>query len=905
MDDRPEPDRRPSPDALLRQADQEARGHLKIFLGAAPGVGKTYEMLHAAQAKRREGVDVVVGIVETHGRSETEALIEGLEVIPRQRFEYKGRWLEEMPLDAILERRPQLVLVDELAHTNAPGGRHPKRYLDVEELLGAGIDVYATLNIQHVESLNDVVAQITRIRVRETVPDSIIDRADELEVVDLTPDDLIQRLREGKVYVPQQAERAVRHYFQPGNLTALRELALRCTAQRVDAQMVDYMRAHAIAGPWAAGERVLVGINQDPSCASVVRYARRLADRLDAPWTAIHVETSRSQRLPSEARDRIADCLRLAERLGGEALSVPAANVADGMIEYARANNSTHLVIAKSHRPRWSEWLRGSTTHQLIRLAGDISVHVVAERAQERPAAVSDAAVRPAPEIRPAAGPNAYLGSTGFVAVALGIGIVLQQFLAVSNLSLVFLTAVLASAVAYGLWPSLFACLISVLAYNFFFLPPLYTFTIADPENVVALFFFAVAAVIVSNLAARAHAQAVSARQRAKTTEDLYLFARKLAGAVILDDLLWATAFQFASMLKVNVVLLLPDGDMIAVRAAYPPEDRLGEADLAAAKWSWKNNQPAGRGADTLPGAKRLFLPMRTGRGPVGIVGLDSERPGPLLTPDQRRLFNALADQAASAIERIGLAHDVQQARLAAEAEKLRAALLTSISHDLRTPLASVLGSATSLRAYRHTLDDAAQDELIGTIQEEAERLNRFISNLLDMTRLEAGVVQPKSDLVDIGDIVGSALERAGLVLARHRVVVELSSDLPMVQLDSVLLEQVLFNLFDNAAKYAPIGSEVRLSARREGDAVRLQLIDEGPGIPAGDLERIFDKFYRAQIADNRRGGTGLGLAICRGFVDAMGGTITAANRADRQGAVFTITLPVAASRTAATGLAA
>jgi two-component system sensor histidine kinase KdpD len=905
-DQRVEPDRRPSPDALLRQASQESRGRLKIFLGAAPGVGKTYQMLLAAQAKRREGVDLVVGVVETHGRKETHALLEGLEVIPRCRIDYKGHTIEEMDLDAILRRRPQIVLVDELAHSNAAASRHPKRYMDVEELLGAGIDVYATLNIQHVESLNDVVAKITRIRVRETVPDSIIDRADEIELVDLTPDDLIQRLKEGKVYVPRHAERAIRHYFQPGNLTALRELALRCTAQRVDAQMVDYMRAHAIAGPWAAGERVMVCVNEDPSCAEVVRYARRLADRLGAPWAAIHIETSRDQRLPEVARDRIAETLRLAQRLGGDALTVPGQNPAEGVLEYARTNNYTHIVIAKSQRPRWSEWLRGSTTHSLIRQAGDISVHVIAERRspEEQPARAEQA---PRQRIGSAAWaePSGYLGATAFVATALAIGLVLQQFLAVSNVALVFLTAVLSSAIAYGLWPSLFACLLSVLAYNFFFLPPLYTFTIADPENVVALFFFAVVAVIASNLAARVRVQAVTARQRAKTTEDLYLFARKLASAVTLDDLLWATVFQIASMLKVNVVLLLPDAESIVPQAAYPPEDTLDDSDLAAANWCWQNNQPAGRGADTLPGARRLFLPIRTGRGSVGVVGLDSERPGPLLTPDQRRLFTALVDQAALAIERITLARDVEEARVTAEAERLRSALLTSISHDLRTPLASILGSATGLRNYRGTLTAGEQDELIGTIQEEAERLNRFIANLLDMTRLEAGAIEPRGELVDIGDIIGSALERAGKVLARHRVNVDLAPDLPMARLDPVLFEQVLFNLLDNAAKYAPVGSEVRVTVRREDGSLRIEVRDEGEGVPAADLERIFDKFYRVHAADSRRAGTGLGLAICRGFVEAMGGTIVAGNRRDRQGAVFTIAFPAPAGQTSARGIAA
>jgi two-component system sensor histidine kinase KdpD len=894
MNDHPEHDRRPSPDALLEQVAQEARGRLKIFMGAAPGVGKTYQMLVAAHARQRDGTDVVVGMIETHGRKETEALLDGLEIIARQHVEYKAQRLEEMGLDAILARRPQLVLVDELAHTNAPSSRHPKRYMDVEELLGAGIDVYTTLNIQHVESLNDVVAKITRIRVRETVPDSIIDRADDIELVDLTPEDLIQRLKEGKVYVPQHADRAIRHYFRPGNLTALRELALRRTAQRVDQQMLNYMRANAISGPWAAGERVLVCLSEAPNCASLVRYARRIADRLRAPWGAIYIETSTSQRLAEDARDRISECLRLAQRLGGEAVTVPSTDAASGIVDYARANNFTHLVVARPRGWRWSTPFRGSVTQQLIKRAGDLNVHLIAEQRESNGPAPESGVMESAPQQQAIDGVP-YVISLCMVAGALAIGLGLQQFLGISNIALVFLTAVLASAVTYGLWPSLFVCLVSVLAYNFFFLPPLYTFTIADPENVVALVVFAVVAVIASNLTARVRSQAFAARQRATTTEELYLFSRKLAGAVNLEDLLWATAYQIALMLKVRVVLLLPEGESIAVRAGYPPEDSLDAADLAAAKWTWQSNRPAGRGADTLPGAKRLFLPMRTGRGPVGVVGLDNDRAGPLLTPDQRRLLDALADQAALAIERISLAKDVDEARLTAETERLRSALLTSISHDLRTPLASILGSATSLKNYRRTLDDAAQDELIGTIQEESERLNRFIANLLDMTRLEAGAVRPRDDMIDLGDIVGSALERARKVLAKHRVMLDLGSDLPMLKLDPVLFEQVLFNLLDNAAKYAAAGTEVRLMARHEGNILRLRVMDEGPGIPPADQERIFDKFYRVQAADNRRVGIGLGLAICRGFVEAMGGTIVAGNREDRRGAVFTITFSVPA----------
>ncbi|HLJ05839.1 MAG TPA: sensor histidine kinase KdpD, partial [Acetobacteraceae bacterium] len=554
MDDRSSREGRPSPDALLQDADQGSRGRLKILMGAAPGVGKTFEMLSAAQSRRREGADVVIGVVETHGRKETVALLDGLETIPLRPVEYRGRTLYEMDLDALLARRPQLALVDELAHTNAPGSRHPKRYMDVEELIAAGIDVYTTLNVQHVESLNDVVARITRIRVRETVPDSIIDKADDIEVIDLTPDDLIQRLKDGKVYVPHQAERAVRHYFSQGNLTALRELALRRTAQRVDDEMVRYMQAHAIPGPWAAGERVLACIGSDPSSTDVVRLAKRMADSLRAPWTAIHIETGRNLNLSDAQRDRIAEAMRLAERLAAETVTLPGQDVAGTIADYARANNFTHIIIVQPPRSIWRELLQGSLAQQLIRQAGGASVHVVG-RAREASELSDQPILREA--VRHAGDARAFLGSLGVVAVSLGAALLLHQMLSLASVAMAFITAVLVAAVVYGLWPALFASFLSVLAYNFFFLPPLYTFTIEDPENVAALFFFAVTAVIASNLTARVRAQAIVARQRARTTEELYQFSRKLAGAANLDDLLWATVHQIALMLKVRVVILL------------------------------------------------------------------------------------------------------------------------------------------------------------------------------------------------------------------------------------------------------------------------------------------------------------------------------------------------------------
>jgi two-component system sensor histidine kinase KdpD len=887
--------RRPSPDALLEEARREGggRGRLKVFLGAAPGVGKTYEMLLSGRARLREGADVVVGVVETHGRQETQDLLAGFEIIPRAKIEYRGRMLEEMDLDAILRRHPQIALVDELAHTNVPNSRHPKRYLDVEELLASGIDVYTTLNIQHVESLNDVVAQITRIRVRETVPDSVLNKADDIEVIDLAPSELIQRLKEGKVYVPKQAERALRHYFSPGNLTALRELALRRTAQRVDEQLLTHMRAHAIAGPWPAGERLLVCVSEDPRSAGLVRYTKRLADRLHAPWTAIYVETRRSQQLSEVERDRIADTLRLAERLQGEAFTIPGGDrIADDVLSFSQANNVTQIVLGKSERSRWFELFHGSVVRDLVRRSGQISVHVIAgEQLIGAPIPKKTVKTRtPASSVEVIP----YIVTLFAVGLALTAAILLRPLVGVETIDLIFLVAVIGVAYLYGLRPSLFAAVASMMLYNFFFLKPIYQFTISDPKNIAALLFFFFTAGVVSNLTARVRSQAYTAQSRVATTESLYGFSKKIAGIVSIDDLLWTTVYQIASSLKADVVIILPDaeGDL-QVRAGFPPEDNLDEADLGAAKWSFEHNRPAGKGADTLPGAKRLFLPLRTGAGAVGVVGLGrGQRTEVLLTPDERRLLDSLMDQAAVAIERVRLASQMDEARLAAETERLRAALLTSLSHDLKTPLASILGSVTSLRQYRDTLDESARDVLASTIQEEAERLSRFVANLLDMTRIESGRIELTREAVDIGEVVGTSLQRVAGVLSHHHVEVDIEANLPMLELDELLFEQVLVNLLDNAAKYAPADSVVTITARRTFGAIAIEVADEGPGIPEDRLERIFEKFHRVKNGDRQRAGTGLGLAICRGFMTALGGKITAANRADRSGAIFTITLP-------------
>ncbi|KQP21869.1 histidine kinase [Methylobacterium sp. Leaf102] len=886
-----DPDR-PLPDALLEAARREEgrRGRLKIFLGAAPGVGKTYEMLTVGRARLRAGTDVVVGLVEAHGRAETEALVAGFEVVARRAVPYHRTVLDELDLDALLARRPGLALVDELAHTNAPDSRHPKRYQDVEELLDAGIDVYTTLNIQHVESLNDVVAQITRIRVRETVPDGILDRANDIEVIDLNPDDLIQRLKDGKVYVKANAERALRHYFSRGNLTALRELALRRTADRVDDELLNHMRANAIAGPWGAGERVLVCVSEDPRSAGLVRHAKRLADRLHAPWTALTVEGPRSLALDEAARDRIADTLRLADRLGGETVTLPGGRrIADSILAHARSANVNHIILGKSDRSPLFELLNGSVVHDLVRRSGTISIHVIAGEAAA-PVPVTTVATEPTKRTFEFVPYGVGLLAT---AASLALALLVEPYLGVENADLILLTAIVAVAVRFGLGPSLAAVVAASLSYNFFFLPPVYTLTIADPTNIAAFLLFTAVAVVVSNLASRSRRDALVSQGRARATERLYGFSRTLAGCGTLDDVLWATSAQVAAMLKVRVVILLPQDGAVTVRAGFPPEDTLDAADLGAATWAFDNERPAGRGADTLPGARRLFLPMRTGRGGIGVIGLDADGGGPILSPEGRRLFDALADMAALAIERVRLVESLDRAERAAETDRLRQALLTSISHDLRTPLASVLGAATTLRDLDDALPRDAKADLLETIIAEAERLNRFIVNLLDMTRLEAGAVAASLTQQDLGELVDTALRRLGLTLAGHRVMLDVPAALPALRLDPVLFEQVMVNLLDNAAKYAPEGSAITVAGSVEGERVRLQILDEGDGMPEAEVERVFDKFYRVRKSDSVRAGTGLGLAIARGFVEAMGGTLTAANRRDRLGAAFTILLPV------------
>jgi len=889
----------PDPDSLLEEAKREGRGRLKIFLGAAPGVGKTYEMLTQGRRRRLEGSDVVAGVVETHGRIETEALTKGLEIIPKKRRLYKGRVLAEMDLDALLQRRPKLALVDELAHTNAEGSRHPKRYQDVEELLGAGIDVYTTINIQHIDSLNDVVAQITRIRVRETVPDSVLDRADEIELVDTTADDLLERLKEGKVYVKAQAERALKHFFKPGNLAALRELALRQAAQHVDRGMVEYMQAHAIGGPWAAGETLLCCINEHPLGAELVRRGRRLADNLKARFIVQYVEGPRHLSLSEQQKDRIADTLRLAERLGAETVIQPGRDIAEAILELARKRNVTQILIGKSERSRWFELLHGSVARDLMRRSGTISVTaVLAQGSVVAPKTVATAAPQAEKDPRP------YALSAIVSAMTVLAGMALREVSnqALASIGMLFLVPVMVSAVSFGLRPALFTAFLSLIAYNFFFLPPLYTLTIADPNNWLSFGVLLFVAVFTANLAARVRAQAELAGKRAGVASELYKFTGKMAAIARLDDILWAASVQIASMLRTNVVILLPEKTtrQLEIRGAFPPDDELSADDLAAATWCWERSKAAGRNAETLPGAKRLFLPMRTGTGSVGVIGLQHETDKGLFSPEERRLLDSLNDQTALAIERAQLVEKIEEAQIIAEADKLRVAMLTSLSHDLRTPLASILGAATTLLANLGMDDLSKTKDMLQVVREEAERLDRFVGNLLDMSRLEAGALGTKTETVDISDVFSAAVGRLSRRIAGRQVVEDIPDDIPFANADPLLLEQALVNILDNAVKYSPAASAILARARVENGFICVAIEDEGPGISESELAHIFDKFYRVRKADSGIAGTGLGLSVARGFIEAFGGALSARNRSDRSGAAFDIKIPISKTEVAA-----
>jgi two-component system sensor histidine kinase KdpD len=830
----------------------------------------------------------VAGLIETHGRRETEALVEGFPLLERKPIVYRNQMVREFDLDGALARRPSLLLVDEYAHTNVPGSRHPKRWQDVDELLDAGIDVWTTLNIQHLESLNDVVQKISKIRVRETVPDSVFDKAGEIVLVDFPPDELLKRLAEGKVYVQDTAARAVEHFFKPQNLTALRELALRRAAERVDASLIERMQAQAIEGPWAAGERILACIGPDLVSPAVIRTAKRLADLMDAPWMAVTVERPGAN-LDHGARQRIDEAMALAQSLGGEAQTLTGADVPAELLRFAKFENVTQIVIGRSRGGYLSEVLRRSLPHELVRRTQDIAIHVVTREAEALPQPAS------APRKGEIA-PLPFLYAALAVAAALAVGKGLTALTPIPNLSMVFMLSVLLIAVSFGVWPAVFASFLSFLVYNFFFIPPLYTFTIAEPFELLALVIFLIVAIISSALAGRVRQQATVAAARMRATRRLYEFTRRLSGLATLDAVAEGAAGEIhASLGRGVVVLLAQDGD-IALTAAWPPEDALDAAATTAARWAYGHGEPAGADTGTLPTIPWYFIPLRLASRTLGVIGV--ARGDSVLDSEARALLDTLAEQTAAALDRALLSRDMVTAKTATETERVRNTLLASISHDFRTPLSSILGAATSLIDYRDKLPEAAQKDLLGQIKTEAEGLDEMVRNLLAITRIDAGALEVRRDWIELREIVDRVVGAARRRGAAQPIVAHLPDALPLVRADATLVEQAIGNVVANAIVHTPKETRIAVDAIIGDSDITLRVTDDGPGVAKEAQPHIFDKFAKAPLGPADGGeSTGLGLAIAKGIMEAHGGAIRVESPiANGRGARFILVFPREAS---------
>lgn len=885
-------DNRPDPDQLLNHIQQDEaqkkRGKLKIFLGYAAGVGKTYAMLETAQQRRVEGVDVVIGYVETHGRAETDALLNNLEVIPRREMSYRGIILPEMDTDAILTRQPKLVLVDELAHTNVPGSRHLRRYQDVLELLNSGIDVYTTVNIQHLESLHDVVFQITGVTVRETVPDFVLDDAHEIELVDLPTDELLARLEAGKVYVPEQAERALRKFFRPGNLTALREMALRRAADRVDEQMRAYMQTHAIAGPWPAGERLMVCVSPSPLSERLVRTTRRMARGLDAEWIAAYVETPGHTRLSEADEERVTRTLKLAEELGAQTVRLAGRSVAEALINFALSRNVTKIVAGKPLRPRWQEWLKGSIIDQILRQSQDLDVYVISGK----PAPVTPSPPRQvtgwaAIEWQP------FLWGGGLVFLVTLLGLPLRPLINPTNLVMLYLVAVMVTAVWQGRWPAIFASLLSVIVFDIIFVPPYYTFVVADAEYVLTFAGLLAVGLVISTLAARARDQALTARRREAHTAALYELSQGLAATSDRAEIARTAVNHAQTAFNGPAALLLPDEAGERLLSQSTTADYILSADeYAVADWVFRHGQPAGRYTETLSGVSGYYLPLLISGHVIGVMAIEfPEQNKGLLTGEQRRFLSSFSSQVAQALEKSFLSEQARRAQLLEETEKLQATLLNSISHDLRTPLASITGALGSLLDDANLLSEDAQMDLIYNAWEQSLHLNRLVGNLLDMTRLESGAMKVVRQVYDVQELVGATLAQMPNRLRNRTIKLMIPDELPPVEIDLTLMMQALVNLVDNAIKYAPEKELIEIEAYEDQQLVIIAVKDRGPGLPEKELEHIFTKFFR--LHPGEISGAGLGLSIAKGIVEAHNGRIWAQNRPGG-GAAFYIALPVA-----------
>lgn len=878
---------RPDPDQLLSavQAEQSRRGRLKIFFGYAAGVGKTYAMLSAARREREQGIDVVIGYVEPHGRAETEALTRGLEALPTRSLEYRGVTLQEFDLDAALARKPALLLVDELAHTNAEGSRHTKRWQDVLELLDAGIDVYSTLNVQHIESLNDVIASITGVIVRETLPDAILEQASELELIDITPKELRERLQAGKIYMAPQAERAINNFFQKSNLVALRELSLRQTATRISRDVDQARQQRGVSQPWLTSERLLVCIGPSPTSAKVLRATKRLAVSLDAPWLAVSVNPGLSESRGGSAQAQISAHLHLAEQLGAETHVLVGNKVAETILQFARERNVSKIIVGKTAHHGWRRWLP-SLVDRLLSQSGEIDVYIIRGDEQDVPRPRTSAALKQT-DRRP------YWWALLIVAICSAVSAVIDWFdLADANLVMVYLLGVVFVATRFGQGPAILASCLGVLSFDYFFVAPEWTFTVSDTQYVLTFLVMLIVGLLVSRLTDQVRRQLHAAQERERRTHALYRLTRQLAEANGSEFLVNMAGRQLQDIFQAQVLIYLDEEKKLRLRYGSKNAIAADSVNPVVATWVAEHQQIAGWGTDTLPNATALFLPLLGTVKPLGALGLRPIEEWRVHDPEERRLLESCATQFALAIERDQLALAAHDAELRVETEELRNSLLSSVSHDLRTPLAAISGAGTSLLA-QDSLDSATKHELLVTIVDESQRLSRLVENLLDMTRLESGKLQLHPQWHVLEELVDSALARVRKLTTDHPVTVSLPQDLPLISVDGLLLEQVLVNLLENAARYTPAGTKISITADKQGSKLILQVRDNGPGLAAGQEERLFEKFYQApdRLPDSRRG-VGLGLAICRAILAAHHGTIMARN-AEPSGAVFEIQLPL------------
>lgn len=886
---------RPNPDELLsritaqekeEERAKDTRGKLKIFFGACAGVGKTYAMLSAGRSAIADKVDVVIGLAETHGREETKKLLEGLPILPNREVQYRGTLIKEFDIDAALVRKPQLILLDELAHTNAPGSRHPKRWQDVEELLNAGIDIYTTINVQHLESLNDVVARITGVWVKETVPDIIFDKADEISLVDIPSEELLKRLSEGKVYIaPDAKKRAAQNFFKKSNLIALRELALRRTAERVDALMDVYKGGGT--GGWSGADRILVCVGPDILSSKLVRTAKRMASGLKSQWSVIYIENERHFRLSKEGREAVDRTLRLADRMGAHTEIVQGQRrAAEDILDYAKANGISKIIVGKPNKSRLQTLIYGTLADEIIRGSGDIDVYVVTGDSENRKVLYSPFWKTQAPW--------QYHAIAFIITVLETFAMIpLRRYVEHSDLVMLYLIGVVGIALRYGRVPSLFATFLSALFFNFFLLPPYNSFKIADEKHIITFCVMLLTGIIIGSQTSRLRLQAISARKREKNTSSLFAMSRELTANRGKVTLAQVAAKHIAIVLDSDVFLWLPDakGDLQTVVAETHGDsvaiDPVREESVA--RWAFSHKQNAGLGTDTLPSANAFYLPLISSNGVMGVIGLvPREKKITGYSTDKVGLIEAFSGITASALERAQAAEMMERTTVEAESEKLRNILLSSVSHDLRTPLVAITGAASTLLIEGEKITPEYKTELLRSIHEEGARLARIVTNLLDVTSLESGSVKLNKELYFIEELIGSALMRVETKLSNHKIITNIEHGLPLLKIDGLLIEQVLINLLENAAMYTPTGTTVTIVAINNKPDIQVTVSDNGLGLKKGDEEKIFDKSYAGSSGDGS-----LGLAICRGIVQAHGGKIWAKNSEEGTGAVFTFTLPI------------